>query len=100
LNVPPDRRLSRHLRFARSLALVSGATIGIAAGAALVVPSGCGNGCIGAPCGNFIPPPAQPDAGADAHTASDAARDAIDPEAGLGGGGPLAAPPLPASWLA
>ena len=99
--------LPKHLRFARSLALVSGAAIGITAGASLVTTSGCS--CAGI-CGPqvYVPPQdATTDAvSSDALGASDASSDssnasmadALLPDAGAGGG-PLPAPPLPAAWL-
>jgi hypothetical protein len=93
----PGKRLQRHIRFARSLALVSGATIGIAAGVALVVPTGC-ESCNGI-CG-YVPPPANADGGGKDSGAADTATDAeAGPDGGAGGGGPLAAPPLPATWI-
>ena len=97
--------LPKHIRFARSLALVSGTVIGIAAGTA-VFGSGCM--CTGV-CGSFGVQGAQrfdaqydrpvdhlgdrADGGADAGT-----REA--PPDGHAGGGPRPAPRLPADWLA
>ena len=95
--MPPDGRLPRHIRFAQSLALLSGAAIGIVAGAALLVPAGWGMSCNGI-CG-YVPPVTQPDAGDGSATANAPSKTA-EPDAGVPGGGPLAAPPLPASWMA
>jgi hypothetical protein len=104
--------LPKYLRFARSLALVSGAAIGIAAGAA-VIGSGCGMSCSGI-CGAYgVGLPI--DAGYDRPTdtgaiGSDSGADGSDgsshdggpqsPPDGNAGGGPRPAPPLPAAWLA
>jgi hypothetical protein len=98
--------LPKHIRFARSLALVSGAVIGLAAGAA-VFGSGCG-ACTGV-CGAFGVQGVQPyDAQYDrpVDRASDRADGAVDdgardaPPDGHAGGGPRPAPRLPADWLA
>ena len=98
--------LPKHVRFARSLALVSGAVIGLAAGAA-VFGSGCSS-CNGI-CGAFgvegvLPydaqydtPVSHPDAHADG--AVDAGAREVPPD-GHAGGGPCPAPHLPADWLA
>jgi hypothetical protein len=98
--------LPKHVRFARSLALVSGAVIGLAAGAA-VFGSGC-NSCSGI-CGAFGVQGVQtfdaqydtPVSHADAH--ADAAVDAgareVPPD-GQAGGGPRPAPHLPADRVA
>jgi hypothetical protein len=92
-NSPSDAPfvLPKHLRFARSLALVSGAVIGIAAGAA-VFGSGCGQNCSGI-CGVYgVRPPvdAQYDVAVDhAGGRADAAVDADIRDAssdGHGGG--------------
>jgi hypothetical protein len=96
--------LPKHVRFARSLALVSGAVIGIAAGAA-VFGSGCSaHKCMGI-CGVYgVQPPldAQPERPAD--HAGDRADGSADtqqaPLDGHGAGGPRPAPRLPADWLA
>jgi hypothetical protein len=87
--------LPKHIRFARSLALVSSAAVGIAAGAALLTDSGCGTNCTGI-C-NYTPPK---DAATDVtpNVPDAAMADALPPDAGAGGG-PLPAPPLPAAWL-
>ena len=100
--------LPRHVRFARSLALVSGAVIGLAAGAA-VFGSGCGQSCNGI-CGAFGVQgiqayDAQYDRAvdhADARTdgAADAGAREVPPDGHAGGGGPRPAPRLPADWLA
>jgi hypothetical protein len=98
--------LPKHVRFARSLALVSGAVIGLAAGAA-VFGSGCG-ACSGI-CGVYgvqgiQPYDAQYDTPVDhADARADGAADAGAREAptdGHAGGGPRPAPRLPADWLA
>ncbi len=98
--------LPKHVRFARSLALVSGAVIGLAAGAA-VFGSGCGQSCNGI-CGAFGVQgvqtyDAQYDAPVDhAGTRADGAVDAgarERPSDGHAGGGPRPAPRLPADWL-
>ena len=100
--------LPKHVRFARSLALVSGAVIGIAAGAA-VFGSGCsdnGAQCFGS-CGVYgVQPPvdAQYDRPVDhaddrADGAADAGAREVPPD-GHAGGGPRPAPRLPADWLA
>jgi hypothetical protein len=91
---PPPYILPNYLRFARSLALVSGVAIGIAAGTALVTTaSGCTFGSCAGICG--VAPPigdAQisggPDGSADMH-----------PEHPFPGGGPPPAPALPRAWL-
>jgi hypothetical protein len=99
--------LPKYIRFARSLALVSGAAVGIAAGA-LLTTSAC-TSCAGI-CGDqvYVPPrDAATDAvSGDARDASDASSeasttDALPPDggAGSGGGGPLPAPPMPPAWL-
>jgi hypothetical protein len=99
--------LPKHVRFARSLALVSGAVIGLAAGAA-VFASGCGQSCNGI-CGAFgvqgvqsfdaqyDTPVSHPDAHADAVVDAGAQE---RPSDGHAGGGPRPAPRLPADWLA
>ena len=99
--------LPKHVRFARSLALVSGAVIGLAAGAA-VFGSGCGQSCSGT-CGFFgvqgvqtydaqhDTPVDHADARADG--AADAGAREVPPDAHPGGG-PRPAPRLPSDWLA
>jgi hypothetical protein len=99
--------LPKHVRFARSLALVSGAVIGIAAGAA-VFGSGChydvGSQC-SSPCGTYGVQPgvdAQYDRPVD-HSGdrADGSADAQEiASGGHGGGGPRPSPHLPAAWLA
>ena len=107
-NSPSDAPfvLPKHVRFARSLALVSGAVIGISAGAT-VLGSGCSptvcNGICG-PLGVQAPIDAQYDTPLD-HSGdrSDGAVDAEGREVpvdGHAGGGPYPAPRLPADWLA
>jgi len=98
--------LPKHVRFARSLALVSGAVIGLAAGAA-VFGSGCSS-CSGI-CGVYgvqgvQPYDAQYDRAVDradarADGAADAGAREVPPD-GHAGGGPRPAPYLPADWLA
>ena len=101
--------LPKHLRFVRSLALVSGAVVGIAAGAA-VFGSGCGQSCNGI-CGFYgVMPPvdAQYDRPVDHPGARDAGESdgpaGVDakrvPADGHGGGGPRPSPHLPADWFA
>ena len=99
--------LPKHVRFAQSLALVTGAVIGIAAGTA-VFGSGCSS-CNGI-CGAYGVQGVQP--ALDAHyerpvdhpgARADGAVDAGDgevPPDGHAGGGPRPAPRLPADWLA
>jgi hypothetical protein len=94
--------LPKHVRFARSLALVSGAVIGIAAGAT-VFGSGCGDTGTRA-YGVRLPVDAQYDRPVD-HAAdrADAPVDAgarVVPPDGHAGGGPRPAPRLPVDWLA
>lgn len=97
--------LPKHVRFARSLALVSGAVIGIAAGAA-VFGSGCGGQTVcNGPCG-FPGVRAAIDAQYDrpvdhANDRADGSADAREVASdGHSGGGPRPAPRLPADWLA
>jgi len=94
--------LPKHVRFARSLALVSGAVIGIAAGAA-VFASGCFqncSGCVSAPLGVQPALDAQVDHSGDrADGADDAGAGQVPPD-GHAGGGPRPAPWLPADRLA
>ncbi|HXU02050.1 MAG TPA: hypothetical protein VN903_13850 [Polyangia bacterium] len=95
---PDGSMLPKYVRFARSLALVSGATIGlgIAVGSTVFTTEGCMS-CTGV-CGDYYK---EPDASAD-HSANPDAEDAGEdgaPDAGIGGG-PLPAPPLPEAWLA
>jgi hypothetical protein len=93
--------LPKHVRFARSLALVSGAVIGIAAGTA-VFASGCVQHCSGI-CGAYgVLPPVDAQVDHDGRRA-DGAVDADAPDVspnGHAGGGPRPAPRLPADWLA
>jgi len=99
--------LPKYVRFARSLALVSGATIGlgIAVGSTVFTAAGCEMGCTGSPCGGGYGVPVNRDASGQADRSGDS--DAADageggapiPDAGTGGG-PLPAPPLPDAWLA
>jgi hypothetical protein len=86
------RVLPRYLRYARSLALLSGATVGFMAGATIVGGAGCSL-CMGTPCPENQPVDASQaqdashahdaghahDANADesADTSSDAARDSV-----------------------
>lgn len=105
----PDRLLPKHVRFARVLALASGAAVGIAIGATVFTASGCMT-CTGI-CGDSVygvRPPTQ-DAAADTRF-QDAATDGPGPDRlapppdaavadGHGGGGPTYAPALPADWL-
>jgi hypothetical protein len=97
--------LPKHIRFARSLALVSGAVIGIAAGAA-VFGSGCGGQTV---CNGFCGfPGVQPAIDAQYDRPVDHANDRPDGSTdarevasdGQSGGGPRPAPHLPADWLA
>jgi hypothetical protein len=98
--------LPKHVRFARSLALVSGAVIGLAAGA-VVFGAGCGsNGtsaCYGTNCGL---PGVQPTHDAHFDTKADLAAERADGSADARevgsdghGGGPTPSPHLPADWL-
>jgi hypothetical protein len=90
--------LPHYLRYARALALLSGAAVGIAMGAAVMASSGCqpvcSPGCAGAPGIGpmFVDGSADP-SGDDA---------AAPPDAGSGdtGGGPRPAPVLPPAWIA
>jgi hypothetical protein len=88
----------KYVRFARSLALVSGLTIGVAAGATVFTASGCVQSCGGCVGGYGVAPAI--DAGQDQNATKD------PPPAGTAqadagtSGGPLPAPPFPASWLA
>jgi hypothetical protein len=94
--------LPKHLRFARSLALVSTAVVGIAAGAA-VFGSGCSS-CNGI-CGVYgVQPPVDAhlrparDAGDGLDAAADATGQRVPPD-GHAGGGPSPSPHLPPDWL-
>jgi hypothetical protein len=95
--------LPKYVRFARSLALVSGAAIGlgIAVGATVFTAAGCGQSCMGFSCGSYGVA-VDRDASAN-HGGSPDAQDAADgasmTDAGTGGG-PLPAPPLPDAWFA
>lgn len=97
-----ENRPPKHIRFAQALALVSGATVVLATGAALLT-TGCSYGCSGI-CG-YVPPPrdasyARDTATADHPVERDAASfDGRPGDAGAGGG-PMAAPPLPPDWFA
>ena len=93
--------LPHYLRFARALALLSGAAIGIATGAAVLSSSSCqpvcSPGCAGAPgIGPMFVDGSVDPSGNDA---------AAPPDAGSGdasdtGGGPRHAPVLPPAWIA
>lgn len=95
--------LPRYLRFARTLALVSGATIGIAAGAALISISGCESSCNGF-CGHQITMGVRPIPGSDADAGAAPADAVVDAATSDGtsdtGGGPRPAPLLPRAWTA
>lgn len=108
-NAPGDVPLvlPKHIRFARSLALVSGAVIGIAAGTALIT-AGCAQNCSGT-CGSYgVQPPAdlhrdgEVEHAAGPDGAADVDARGVPPDgAAVGGpGGPRPAPRLPADWLA
>jgi hypothetical protein len=98
--------LPRYIRFARTLALVGGAAIGVAAGVAIVGTSGCQTcmGICGVPPPTYGVPPITSDASASADVAADAEHDATvdaDHDAGAfdgSGGGPRPAPMLPRAW--
>jgi hypothetical protein len=92
----------KYVRFARSLALVSGLSVGVAAGSTVFTASGCGQSCAGV-CHVYGVAPAI-DAGQDQNATKDSApdgtpSDGMQADAGTSGG-PLPAPPFPASWLA
>ena len=93
--------LPRYLRYARALALVSGAAVGVSAGVLIVSGSGFVGCCSGTPCpGQTIQPRSQ-DASSD--VASESQSDAMTsaaPDGGDvdGGGGPRPAPLLPPAW--
>ncbi len=93
--------LPKHVRFARSLALVSGTVIGLAAGATVF-----GSGCldVGAQVFGVQPPvDAQYEPVDHAGDRADASVDSGAPDVppdGHAGGGPRPAPRLPADWLA
>ena len=103
--------LPNRLRFVRSLALVSGAAVGIAAGA-VVFGSGCGQSCAGI-CGFYpgvqpaidahyerpVDHPVVQEAGESHDGPADAGAEK-PPSDGHVGGGPGPAPHLPADWLA
>jgi hypothetical protein len=96
--------LPKHVRFARSLALVSGAVIGIAAGAT-VLGSGCSPTVCNGICGSLgvqAPIDAQYDRPVDqANDHADGSADTREiPPDGHAGGGPYPAPRLRADWLA
>jgi hypothetical protein len=98
-----------YLRYARRLALLSGAAVGVATGVAVVSSSGCETGCTGV-CGHLISgtggfifmgvPPVPSDAGifgSDGAAGNDAIVDAGTDDTG---GGPRPAPLLPPAWIA
>jgi len=101
--------LPKHVRFVRSLALVSAAAVGIAAGAA-VFGSGCGGDlgsqCSG-PCGVYgvraaVDAQADRPSARDAGDGLDGSVDAVAPQTpagGRAGGGPRPAPHLPVGWF-
>ncbi len=99
-------KLPRYIRFARSVALLSGAAgFGFAAGVTLLTAAGC----IPAPCAGICGVHGVvPAVDAGQHEDQGGGGDALDGEAldgpvnsGTGGaGGPLPAPPLPPAWLA
>jgi hypothetical protein len=97
--------LPKHVRFARSMALVSGAVIGIAAGAA-VFSSGCVQNCSGCAGSYGLQPPIDAQYDTPVDHPGDRADGAVDADArevppdGHAGGGPWPAPRLPADWLA
>jgi hypothetical protein len=90
--------LPRYLRYARALALLSGAAVGIAAGMAAVSTTSCSS-CSGTPCGGPVYQPTQDAAGS---VARDSGSDATvrDGANDSGGGGPRPAPSLPPGWIA
>jgi hypothetical protein len=108
----------KHLRFARSLALVSGVAIGVAAGATVFTSVGCDNPEIHVCNGFCTESKTKPFLGtsrellltgtiAPAATLQSAPSDPVDgsvdsvlPVDGSVGGGPLPAPPLPRVWFA
>ena len=93
--------LPRYLRYARALALLSGAVVGVAAGAAAVSSTGCT--CSGTPCpGQSYQPPLTRDAASDLESDArmDATQEAKDGAVDSGGGGPRPAPRLPRGWIA
>ena len=103
---PGDSSLSyllpKHVRFARSLALVAGAAIGIAAGATVVGSAGCGPRVCNGFCGVMAATPtdAGRDVRADGGADSGHATDSGHKDAGFdgsNGGGPR--PFLPREWL-
>jgi hypothetical protein len=97
--------LPKYVRFARSLALVSGAAIGLglAVGSTVFTAAGCNQGCTGI-CGAYgvsVDPDASGQADHSVNPdAEDAGEDGAPIADGGAGGGPLPAPPLPAAWLA
>jgi hypothetical protein len=101
---PISYLLPKHVRFARSLALVAGAAIGIAAGATVVGSAGCGPRVCNGFCGVMAPTPmdagrdAQPDGGVDSGRVTDSGHEgaAFD---GRNSSGPGPAPILPREWL-
>jgi hypothetical protein len=112
----PPYSLPKHVRFARSLALVSGVAIGIAAGATVFTATGCDNPepalCLGECIGpnsllgatrNLLMTgriePAATILPASLNSADGSVENA-SPADGGAGGGPLPAPPLPRAWLA
>ena len=91
-----------YILFARSLALLSGLTVGVAAGATVFTASGCGQSCAGV-CHVYGVAPIT-DAGQDQTATKDSAPEGTPSDGtqadGGTSGGPLPAPPFPASWLA
>lgn len=103
----PERgiQLPRHVRFARSLALLSGAAgVGFAAGVTLLTAAGCGQSCMGI-CGVYgvtasVDAGQHHDGGGDGSVPDGEALDGPVNTGTGGAGGPLPAPPLPLAWLA
>jgi hypothetical protein len=95
--------LPRHVRFARSLALLSGvAGIGFAAGVTLFTAAGCGscNGICGAYGVTAVDSGHHDNDGGGGDDALDGETLDAPVNTGTGGsGGPLPAPPLPRAWL-
>jgi hypothetical protein len=97
----------KYIRFARSLALVSGVTLGVAAGATVFTAAGCGQSCAGV-CHLYGVAPAN-DASQPKDASAGPATDGASPDRtssdgtladGGTSGGPRPAPPFPATWLA
>ena len=91
----PEFVLPRYLRYARTLALLSGAAVGIAAGVATISITGC----VQTATGSYPPPPSRTQDSA-SDLASDGRGDPTDGGVDLAGGGPRPAPRLPCAWLA